>query len=112
MRKRAPLLAPRLTTIIALSGPPFRTSSIAERSEIESDERNEVNALSGETTDLNPRCRVLVSSLLSGAFSTTNLLLSYLWDRFNFYLRLTLEIVSGEIKRKKEEIKEENYAVI
>jgi len=32
--------------------------------------------------------------------------------RFNFYLRLTLEIVSGEIKRKKEEIKEENYAVI
>jgi hypothetical protein len=33
-------------------------------------------------------------------------------DRFNFYLRLTLEIVSGEIKRKKEEIKEENYAVI
>jgi len=55
---------------------------------------------------------VLVSSLLSGAFSTTNLLLSNLWDRFNFYLRLTLEIVSGEIKRKKEEIKEENYAVI
>jgi hypothetical protein len=45
---------------------------------------------------------VLVSSLLSGAFSTTNLLLSNLWDRFNFYLRLTLEKEWREIKRKSE----------